>query len=198
MPKKGVGQERKKQIMASLNRCLLKKQFHEITIKDIAAEAGINHGMIYYFYKSKEDVLLHFVEYVADNYRTDFVDYITSEKANSMTGKSLLHHVMAFSNDRITLNRNLSMIFIEIWGIANHNINVRKKLRSLYEEWVFYIEDTLEKCGVSDERAKNISKAMVSFFEGNALFSILFDWKEEELKTILDEFQNRIMDMIDQ
>jgi AcrR family transcriptional regulator len=197
MPKKSVSEERKEQIMKSLYKCLLKKQFHEITIKDIAGEAGINHGMIYYFYSSKEDVLLNFIDYISEQYRKNFIQYMNTKKAGALKGKALMRHAMNFSNEKITLNRNLSKIFIEIWSIASHNKKIRKKLRCLYEEWIFYIKEILVKTGISDEWADGISKATVSFFEGNALFSILFQWKKEQVKLILDEFQNRIIEIID-
>ena len=198
MPKKGVSEERKTQIMESLYKCLLEKQFHEITIKDIAAEAGINHGMIYYFYENKEDVLLHFIDYIAGNYESDFLKYMETEEAHGLEGKDILRHAMNYSNDRITLNRDLSKIFIEVWGIANHNTKVQKKLSSLYNRWILSIREILEKCGMSNERAERMSHAMVSFFEGNALFSIVFEWKSDKIRINLDEFQDRILEMVDE
>lgn len=198
MPKKIVREERKIQIMESLYNCLLKNQFHEITLIDIASEAGINQGMIHYFYKKKDDLLLHFIDYIEDQFRTNIIEYMNTEKAHSLKGKALLRHAMNFSNERITLNRDLTKIFIEIWGIANHNIKVRKKLRHLYDQWIFFAKDILIKTGLSSQRAEDLSNTMVSFFEGNALLSMIFDLNGEQIRTILNEFQNKILEMIDE
>lgn len=198
MPKKSVSEERKSQIMESLYKCLLKKQYHEITLTDIAATAGVNQGMIYYLYKKKEEVLLHFIDFIEERYRRDFSEYMNKEEIRSLKGKALIGHAMSFSNDRITVNRDLSKIFIEIWGIANHNKKVRKKMRHLYEQWISHVKGIIIKTGVSDEKAEGISNAMVSFYEGSSLISIILDWKGEQIKITLNDFQNRIMEMIDE
>jgi len=36
------------------------KPFDQTFIKDIAQAAGVNHGLLHYYFKSKEDILIHY------------------------------------------------------------------------------------------------------------------------------------------
>ena len=68
MGRKNIQQERRLQIIKALNRCLLKKPYRDTTIKDIALEAGVNHGMLHYYFKDKEEILLNFVDYILNKH----------------------------------------------------------------------------------------------------------------------------------
>jgi len=69
MGRKPIREQRRRQILEALYRCLLRKPYRETTMKDIGAEAGINHAMLHYYFRSKEDILLCFIENVYDRYR---------------------------------------------------------------------------------------------------------------------------------
>ena len=78
MTKKIVREERRSQILEALHRCLLKKPIHQTSIKDIAGQAGMNPGMLHYYFNSKEDILLHYIDYVMDVYSKSSTEMITS------------------------------------------------------------------------------------------------------------------------
>lgn len=53
---------RRQQIFAAACRVLKRKSFHEATVKEIAAEAGLAAGSIYVYLQSKDDILLLLAE----------------------------------------------------------------------------------------------------------------------------------------
>ncbi len=48
---------RRQQIMAAAYRCFAKKGFHQATMRDIYAEAGLSAGAIYHYFRSKEEII---------------------------------------------------------------------------------------------------------------------------------------------
>ncbi len=64
MPK--VSQEyrdaRREQILNAARRCFLRDGFHETSMQDLFAEAGLSSGAVYRYFPGKEDVILAIAE----------------------------------------------------------------------------------------------------------------------------------------
>jgi AcrR family transcriptional regulator len=193
-PKKGA--DKKNQILEALNQCLQTKPFDQTTIKDIAQAAGINHGLLHYYYKNKEDILVHYIDYVIDHYRTMFNDWLTQKEGEGVIGRELIESFFQFMNEKITLNRPLSKAFIEIWEIAVYKPAVKAKLQRAYKEWVEILTDMLDRVLHDTDASRRIGFSIVAFLEGMALFSIILDPKKTEFKKILAGFQEKIVEML--
>ncbi|MCF8037060.1 MAG: TetR/AcrR family transcriptional regulator [Desulfobacteraceae bacterium] len=58
MPKLGMEEIRKEQVIAATRKCIVEKGVLHLSIKDVAAEAGVSTGVIYYYFENKQDLLL--------------------------------------------------------------------------------------------------------------------------------------------
>jgi AcrR family transcriptional regulator len=195
MPKKN-STDKKIQILEALNQCLQTKPFDQTSIKDIAQAAGVNHGLLHYYFRSKEDILIHYIDYVIDHYRALFNDWLTEKEGGRLLDRELVESFFEFMNEKITLNRPLSKVFIEIWEIAAYNPAVKSKLQRAYQEWVSILTDMLQKVSRDAGASRRISFAVVAFLEGMALFSIILDPDKKEFKKILAGFQEKIVEML--
>jgi AcrR family transcriptional regulator len=196
MARKKVQQERRTQILEALNECLLRKSFMQTSIKDIAAVAGVNHGVLHYYFKSKEDILLNYIDYVIEQYKLMFAEWSESIRLEESDAHELIRDVFQLISTKITLNKNLSKIFIEIWEISLYNKKVKVKVRQAYQEWERITTRIIARATGDETSARNLSMAMIAFFEGISLFSIIFDNKEYPIENILSDFQKRAMDVI--
>jgi len=194
--RKPVREERKKQIFRALDQCLLEKSFQQTSIKDISRLAGVNHGVLHYYFTSKEDVLLQYIDYVVEDFKSQMQELMSSENVSRMSQRDFIKEVFRFVNDRITLNRDLSKIFIEIWEIGVHNEAVRDKLRNTYLEWTQTLARNIAGGSTDSETASIMSIAMVAFWEGMALFSTIFRNGEIRLEEVLGRFQQRILEIL--
>ncbi len=197
MTRKSVQQERRQQIMEALHKCLLKKPFDQTSIKDIAAVARINHGMLHYYFKSKDDILLNYIEYVIERYKTLFEDWIHSKRDSFKSAKDILRASFNFMYQKITLNRDLSKIFIEIWEIAIYNRKVKEKLQKAYSEWIETVTLTIREVSSDEGASARLSLGLVAFLEGVSLLSVILDKDEMETQLLLKDFEERILQMID-
>lgn len=196
MARKNVQEERKLQILKALDSCLLKKSFEKTSIKDIARVAGVNHGVLHYYFTGKEDILLNYIAYVMNNYQVQARVLFTTMSHDKYTKEQFIEEAFKFVNNRITLNRNLSRIFVEIWEISLYNKKVKAKLRETYRGWIDEVTSIVSDYFDDKIFARNMSIAMVAFWEGMAMFSTIFPNDTVNIEVILKGFQEKIMEII--
>ncbi len=187
MTRKSVQDERRQQILEALHRCLLVKPFDQTSIKDIATEAGLNHGMLHYYFKSKDDILLNYIEYIIEMYRTIFRDWLETNRNTAVSKETLLLSCFDFMYHRLTLNKDISRIFIAIWERSVYNDIVMKKLKTAYHQWVEIVSQMIEEHIQDKEEARLLSTALVAFLEGLSMFSVMFDEGDVPLTALLEK-----------
>ncbi len=193
MPRKSVQEERRVQILEALHRRLLDRPFHQTSIKDIAQEAGVNHGVLHYYFKNKEDILLKYIDHIIILYKAQYEEWLIARGGAVTNERQFIREILNYMADRITLNRDLSRVFIEIWEIANYDKKVRSKLQKAYMEWVQTVSSVMQKQLGDEKTAGRLSRALVSFFEGMALFSIIMPARDFPTGEILRWFEEQVL-----
>jgi AcrR family transcriptional regulator len=196
MARKNVQKERKLQILKALDSCLLKKSFEKTSIKDIASVAGVNHGVLHYYFTGKEDILLNYIAYVMNNYQVQARVLFTTMSHDKYTKEQYIEEAFKFVNNRITLNRNLSRIFVEIWEISLYNKKVKAKLQETYLSWIDEVTSIASDYFDDKIFARNMSIAMVAFWEGMALLSTVFPPDSMNIEAVLKGFQEKTLEIL--
>jgi AcrR family transcriptional regulator len=196
MARKNVQEERRLQILQALDACLQEKSFEKTSIKDIASVAGVNHGVLHYYFTGKEDILLNYIAYVMNNYQVQARVLFATMNHDKYTKGQFIEEAFKFVNNRITLNRNLSRIFVEIWEISLYNKKVKAKLRETYLSWIDEVTSIASDYFDDKIYARNMSIAMVAFWEGMALFSTVFPPGTLNIETVLKGFQEKILEIL--
>jgi len=179
--------------MEALTRCLVKKPFNQTSIKDIAAAAKINHGMLHYYYKSKEDVLLNYIEFIIEHYKTVFEKWMVSKAPDFQTPEDMLRACIDFVYHRITSNRDLSKIFIEFQELAIYNPKIKRKLRQAYCEWIETVQTILVKTCKEEASVPHISAGLVAFSEGISLLSLILNKNDIEIEGVFKTFKEQFL-----
>lgn len=180
--------ERKIQILEALHRCLLKKPFNQTSIKDIANEAGLNHGLLHYYFKKKDDILLEYVDYMSEYYLTLLDDWIENKILGKAQDLDIKKETILFINEIITTsNYEYSKILLEIWGIASYNEDVRGKLESTYSDWEKGINKAIDEFQGDEATSKFLSKVWLIFAEGMILFATIRKQSEEDRLEMLEK-----------
>jgi len=196
MARKNVQEERKLQILKALDTCLQKKSFEKTSIKDIANVAGVNHGVLHYYFTGKEDILLNYIDYVMDNYQAQAREFFATISPEELTKEQYIEESFKFINNRITLNKNLSRIFVEIWEISLYNKKVKARLQETYNRWIDEVAAIISNYMDDKAYARNLSVAMVAFWEGMAMFSSVFPRETLNIEVVLKGFQERILEIL--
>ncbi len=192
MGRKNIQLKRRQQIVKALYRCLLKKSYKDTTIKDIATEADINHGMLHYYFKEKEEILLSFVDYILNKYKNDFLQWRDENDFSKASQKEIMERFLEYVNEKITLNKNLSKVFISLWEISLNNRKVKSRIKNLYNEWIDMACETLQT-PADDMETRQIILSIVAYLEGMAMFSVMLNLDKQENRQILQGFEKRLV-----
>ena len=185
---------RREEIAQALYRCLLRKPFARTTIKDIAKEAKLNHGMLHYYFKNKEEILLYFLDWIVALHLDDFRKWAKKQKLEGRSFNEALSLALDYAKTKITLNEELAKIFIEVWEIALYHKKVRTKLQYVYTEWIGELVTIIGK-KTSKKNAAMLSVATIAFLEGISLFHIMLS-DIYPIKEILNSFEKKIESVI--
>ncbi|BBO68990.1 hypothetical protein DSCA_29200 [Desulfosarcina alkanivorans] len=72
MGRKSNADQRRAEIVGALFDCLAGQGHEKVSIKAIAARAGLPHGVIHYYFKSKEDIIADLARVLVDRYSRQF------------------------------------------------------------------------------------------------------------------------------
>lgn len=137
MPKLGMEETRRKQIVDSTKQCIIKKGISNTSVKDIAFEANISTGVIYHYFKNKEDVLL---EALKDSFRKSHEEVLKTVEPMNTPQEKLLRHVENI-NAVPRENKEFYPIFLNFLGEASHNPEVHKIVVKFLRNLKTYIDD---------------------------------------------------------
>jgi AcrR family transcriptional regulator len=193
MARKVVTEERKKEIVMGLYTCLTQKSYRDTTIKDIASNTGFTYGIIHYHFKNKEEILLNLIDQMLSELTNQFLINI-KDRLNVLTTDELTEEIIHYISEKITKNREINLVFVEIWSLAMYNIKIRNKLKDMYQKWIdLIVSNTTSN---SSDKSEAIPKAisLLAIHEGLSLFSVLLDMKTFKDIDIVETFKKVISD----
>ena len=196
MSRKNVQNERRTQILEALGRCLIKKSFPETSIKEIAKEAGVNHGVLHYYFKSKEDILMNFIDHTLSIYIQKGAEWVTGKNLTSMDRKDLVKEIFRYKYETFSSDRHLSILFNEAMTMAHRNPEIREKLKNVYDQWIGVVGDILLKSGFDKKISIGISREVICFFEGIKIFIEILDYSDRQIREIIEVFENQIISRV--
>lgn len=195
--RKSIREQRRQEILEALYRCLLRKPYNETSIKDIGAEAGINYAMLHYYFKSKEDILLCFIDRIAEHYNGLFKQDFQKLQGKTLSPREILRYVFHFMNTQITTDKRLQTIFVEIWGIALYKPEVRARVKKMYTAWIRELSGIMHTSNGKATDTDWLAMALVAFQEGVGLFSVSFDMQKKDTMALMEAFQDKIIELLE-
>jgi AcrR family transcriptional regulator len=195
MPKKSQREDRIGRIMKAMQSCLLEMSFEKTTLMDIARRAKINQSVLYYFYKTKEDILLGFIDHILEGYKKDFITWMGKKTTAESTPTERCSEMINFLIEK-TMDRDLTKLFIGLWSLSSHNPKVRQRVKTVYADAITIASSIIASTGVQDEIALNIARELIGLIEGSALLSILFDDSEYDLYSMMNFYKLRSIELL--
>lgn len=189
MANKNIQKERKRQIIKALHSCLLEKTYYETTIKDIAQKAGLNHGVLHYYFESKEQILLEYVDYILEIF-LNFINEFDKIDINSKKNKPLLKKIFLLASEQMENLSEFFKVYFEVCGIASYNNNVRSKLQASLKEIEIQSVRFFKKFYSDEKQARVACKSFIAFFEGIALTTAINDYSEKDIMDLVEDISS--------
>ncbi len=112
----------KEKILDGAKNYLLKNGQTGFTVRAVAAEAGVNQGLVHHYFGSKENLILELIESVA-KFQIQGMDERFKGKSKSEIRELMLKFFL--------LNFELGNLLIEFFNLAQHSETIKKKLKSI-------------------------------------------------------------------
>jgi len=116
-------------LLGAARTCLLKHGYAQSTVKRIAAEAGMNHGLIHHYFGSKDGMWEALVAGEAETMRQEVLAIISGNLA-SISPAELLDRIAGV----LAGNAERTSLLMEFMAIGRQVEGVRKTLRQIIDD----------------------------------------------------------------
>lgn len=149
--------DKKQNIMDTAVKFFAEKGYHATSIQDIADELGIAKGAMYFYFKSKEDLLVQIVQHYLTLFANEFIAIMRDEERSP---RARLAKQIILKSERLSDNRDFITMFIKERFEVNEAIHTL-----LHDVNAQFLEVTME-CIVAlyGERIKRYAKDAAILF----------------------------------
>ena len=141
MDKEAKLREKKKLIIEALKRCLERNVYSNITVQEVADEAGFSKGGLLHYFQSKEDMYLELIQ--------DLFEEITAEHEKMVEGNletiEQASLTALLSIEKFFLDRRTTKIFLNLMLYAFEDQKIMKQLRDFLHRHLEFYKTLIEK-----------------------------------------------------
>lgn len=195
MTKRETEDIRRLQILDTAKRCIARQGYHQTTMDKIAEEAGLSKGALYWYFKSKDDILVDLCRQMNNEYITVFHHFASQRmpvrELVLKTGERLLDLMLKESDSY--------KVFLEFWALSGENKEIKKALGEVHAAWE-EILSYLIKSGIKGGeikhgiKVKEFSSAILALFNG--LEIVFMVGKVQDVKAVWHTAISAIFDGI--
>jgi AcrR family transcriptional regulator len=132
-----VSDQTKERIVEAAYRTLVKRGYHETSMKDIAAEAGVAPGLAHYYFETKEDLLVAAIEHgckpAMDAWEQAGVNLSgpLPEDADPMV---VARMGFELAKEELRTYRGILLLTFDMFGVGLHNPKIAAAVRTFIDE----------------------------------------------------------------
>lgn len=139
-------ERRREQLLASARKLFVKKGFRATTTDEIARNAKLTKGALYFHFKSKENLFLELVKSIVDSNRVNLEAELTERVSPARFFSILLNqHCKCDVNEY----GDLVDIWTQAWRVPSIRRYIRKRMRSTVELFGKHV-DAGRKCSAKE------------------------------------------------
>jgi AcrR family transcriptional regulator len=127
-PRPKVAPERRAAIVRATVRCLARDGYQGLTMKRVAAEAGVSPGILHYYFRDKRAILAS----AAATVMADLDRRVLTETRGARGARGRLRALLRACLEVATASRDFWTVFIELWGEALHDRELARLNRHTY------------------------------------------------------------------
>jgi AcrR family transcriptional regulator len=186
---------RRLQLTAAAYNVVSKKGYYNFTIKDIADEAGMSAGLVHYYFKNKQDLLLNLLRQINTNIRLA----LQNDLANIEDPVDKLSVFILRACNLIIEEKNYFYVLLDFWTQLNHNERMRKAIQKLYQSYRKVCWDILNE-GIIKGKIKQIdviytATMIVSMVQG-LIIQYVIEPEAFDYSYYVNKIKNQIIETI--
>ncbi len=179
----------KEKLIEASMRLFLRKGYAGTTVNEIATSAGVSKGGLYWYFKSKEEV----VEAILDRYHDEFIEEVI-KKVNGCSGDFVTRFraFYKFSTEFSRENRELLLVFTTLLiEFAGTGTDLEKRMKGMHNSYTLTIQRLLEDGIRKGEVGNEIDPVIYARFFTSALIGSQIQWHLGDWANDSDPAYNR-------
>jgi AcrR family transcriptional regulator len=125
MPRPDVSEERRPQIVEAAIKVFLRKGYRKATMPDVAREAGLSIGGVYWYFKGKDEIVMDILEQVFQSDLDDLNQLLGSDAPTAERVRTYVEQYVKHYDDYAWLDP----VGIQFYAESTHDPKVRKFIR---------------------------------------------------------------------
>jgi AcrR family transcriptional regulator len=168
--------ERKRQIIEAAYRVAARRGLERLTIRQVAAAAGLSAGLVHFHFKRRDLLLVALLDWVLETTTVLRVDE-TMEAISDPLERLLA--LLGQEMDRLTRDRRRIHVFFDFWLLGTRDAEIRRRMRTELKRYREAFRPMAEAVLAADpERfrdvtAEGLASVAVGFIKGCAVQSVI-------------------------
>ncbi len=129
--KSDISNLRRGQLTRAAYKVVGQKGYYEFTVRDIAREAGLSTGLVHYYFKNKEDLLLNLLKEINRN----MTIILNRNISTSEDPREKLNIFMRQAFDLVKNEKDYFYIVIDFWTQVNKNERMKRANIKLFKSY---------------------------------------------------------------
>lgn len=187
-PRPDVSEERRTQIIQSATQVFARQGFANTRMDDVAVEAGLSKGLLYWYFKSKEEIITA----IADLLFSAEFRKMQSLSVEGGTAHACLERFLDIFIEDLRSFQKIAPLIYEFYALAFHNSAVQRVMQEYLQRFVTTLEPMVQHGMDNGEFAPGDAR-QVTIAIGAALEGTLLLWAyapqmvepEEQLRAIM-------------
>lgn len=181
------GQSQSERILLAAFKCISTRGYANVSMRDIAEEAGVVLSQLNYYFKNKEGLFKEVLKIMISKYLIEIEDALLLEKSAKERAKSLI----VYFQKMIRYNPELFKLLYDFTGLALWSPAFASLLNDLFKDLSVVIEkyffDSSQVKDIKGFSTKSLSRLIVGSMFGTGI-QVLLD-SNEDLPEALNAMQ---------
>lgn len=186
---------RRSQLTRAAYNVVSKKGYYNFTIKDISKESGLSTGLVHYYFKNKQDLMLNLIREMNKNLKK----YLNNGLRRSEDPVEKLRIYVTQAFELVMNEKNYFYVFIDFLSQVNRSERMRKAnvrlIESYREECSRILQEGVEKGVFREIDEQYVTTIIISLIQGMIIQYVIdndaFEYSEYTRRVI-----DQILDMV--
>jgi AcrR family transcriptional regulator len=143
-------ERRREQILEAARRCFIRKGFHQSSMADVFAEAGLSAGAVYRYFRSKNEIITAIAEEVVGHVTDLLVPLVEQEPTPTLD--SVIRDGLVSVDDLAFGEYGFAQLAPQVWAEALRNDQLLGVIRSRYT----VVREALSRLIVAEQKAGRV------------------------------------------
>jgi TetR/AcrR family fatty acid metabolism transcriptional regulator len=169
VPRPDVSKKRKNQIIEAAIKVFSELGFQNARMDDIAEESGLSKGSLYWYFESKDDIILTILDHLFDQELFEWKDLAQIESSAKRRLQDFLEHTIYAFKDM----RHLMPVILEFYALTLRRDQVQEVFKGYLNNYLQILVPVIQQ-GINQKEFRPVDPeeaaiAILANFEGTIL-----------------------------